>query len=89
MMTAIPDRISRQYEKMKFIDYFFGHHGINTLVRDLYSSHSGFPAYRASCRGTPETKRRRSVIVIQPIIPKILIGREIKEIPSQNILSPK
>jgi len=69
--------------------YFLENHGTNTLVFFLYSSHSGLHSYRASWSGTPETKRRRQVIVIQPISQRREYGTAMHAIPSQNILSPK
>ena len=76
-------------KKVRVIDYFLGNQGIKTLVRDLYSSQFGRPAYLASWSGTPDTKRSNIVITIQEIIPKSEYGMEMNEIPSQNILSPK
>ena len=69
--------------------YFLGHHGTNTLVFFLYSSQFGLPAYLASWSGTPETNRRRIVMTKNDTSPQYEYDRAIREIPSQNILSPK
>jgi len=73
----------------RHIIYFLGNHGTKTLVFLLYSSQSGRPAYLTSWSGTPDTNKRRKVITNQDIRPIYENGREIKLIPSQNILSPK
>jgi hypothetical protein len=68
---------------------FDTNHGTNTLVFALYSSQFGLPAYLASWSGTPDTNRRRIVIVAHDMSPQHENNREIRLIPSQNILSPK
>lgn len=77
------------YDFRIMLVYFFGNHGTNTLVFFLYSSQLGLPAYLASWSGTPDTQRRRIVIVTHDTIPQYEYRIEISEIPSQNILSPK
>jgi hypothetical protein len=74
---------------MRIPVYLLVHHGTNTLVFFLYSSQFGLPAYLASWSGTPDTNRRRIVMTKNDTNHQYEYGREIREIPSQNILSPK
>jgi hypothetical protein len=83
------EMMRRRYFCIEYNGYFVGNHGTNTLVRDLYSSHSGLHAYLASWSGTPETKRRSQVIRRKPIIPIAEDGSDMRLIPSQNMLSQK
>lgn len=69
----------------------FWNHGTKMLVRCLYASKSGRPAYCFSSNGTPDTKRMSTVMVIGPTIVAKPHGMDTasSQIPHHCVTSPK